>query len=164
MPRDHETVTDVSNEIIRIATVADVKALARLRYQWRVGERGERGLDEPSFEQALASWMKGHESTHIAFLATTAGELPIGMAWLAIVDRVPGPGRFTRRSGYIQSTYVVATNRGYGTGTRIVRHLLDHAAGLDLDYVAVHPSERSFSLYQRLGFSATDRVLELRRR
>jgi hypothetical protein len=40
--------------------------------------------------------------------------------------------------------------------------LLDHAGSLGLDYVAVHPSDASFAFYRRLGFSATDSVLELR--
>jgi hypothetical protein len=38
----------------------------------------------------------------------------------------------------------------------------DHARRLELDYVAVHPSDGAFTLYQRLGFRGTDRVLELK--
>jgi hypothetical protein len=40
--------------------------------------------------------------------------------------------------------------------------VLAYARDLFLDYVAVHPSERSFPLYRRLGFTDTDGVLELR--
>jgi GNAT superfamily N-acetyltransferase len=147
--------------VVRVAGVADVGALASLRYQWRTVERGERGLDERSFEQALLGWMEEHRSTHVPFLALRGGA-PIGMVWLALVDRVPGPGRLTRRSAYIQSTYVVGPERSGGVGTLLMGHALDHARELGLDYVAVHPSERAFPFYRRLGFSATDRVLELR--
>ena len=146
---------------IRLASVADVADLAELRYQWRSREGGERGLDESSFESALSAWMEDRRATHVPFLALNDGR-PIGMAWLALVDRVPGPEHFIRRSAYVQSVYVVAGMRSKGIGTALMTVLLDHARTLDLDYVAVHPTERSFTLYRRLGFSDTNRVLELR--
>jgi predicted N-acetyltransferase YhbS len=49
-----------------------------------------------------------------------------------------------------------------GVGTRMIELVLDHARHLEFDYVAVHPSDGAFTLYQRLGFRGTDRVLELR--
>jgi GNAT superfamily N-acetyltransferase len=105
--------------------------------------------------------MEDHRSSHVPFLALRNG-MPIGMAWLTLVDRVPGPGHFARRSAYIQSAYVVPLERSNGVGTGLVQLVLDHARQLDLGYVAVHPSDRSFSLYRRVGFTGTDRVLELR--
>lgn len=131
--------------VVRVATIADVGTLARLRHQWRAGERGERGLDERSFQEAFAAWMEEHWATHIPFLAVREKN-PIGMAWLAVVDRVPGPEHFTRRSAYVQSVYVVAAERGQGIGTMLLSLVLEHARGLGLDYVAVHPSERAFPL------------------
>ena len=78
--------------------------------------------------------------------------------WTGCRDRSGSPDA----PGYIQSLYVAPTDRGRGVGTRLVQELLDHAGGLGLDDVAVHPSENAFSLYERLGFSRTDRTLELR--
>ena len=141
--------------------MADSTALASLRYQWRALERGERGLDEASFEKALVGWMAEHRSSHVPFLASREGT-PIGMAWLAVVERIPGPEFFARRSAYIQSTYVVAEERSAGVGSELVRRALEHARELRLDYVAVHPSERAFSLYKRVGFSKIGNVMELR--
>lgn len=97
----------------------------------------------------------------VPFLASR-GVMPIGMTWLALVERVPGPGRFVQRSAYIQSTYVVADERSAGVGTQLVSPAPDHATQLRLDCVAVHPSDRAFSLYRRLGFEDSGRVLELR--
>lgn len=153
--------TDDDGVRVRAATPTDVSELSHLRFQWRSLEEGERGLDEPAFERALAAWMSHHGSTHLPFLAERRGQ-PVGMAWLVLVDRVPGPERFVRRSAYVQSVYVIPAERGRGVGTSLVEFVLSQASGLDLDYLVVHPSDRSFSLYRRLGFRPTDRVLELR--
>ncbi|MGA2433236.1 MAG: GNAT family N-acetyltransferase [Acidimicrobiales bacterium] len=141
----------------------DVSQLALLRFQWRSIERGEHGMDEEAFQESLEHWMREHETSHVAFLGLD-DERPVGMAWLAIVDRVPGPEFFVRRSGYVQSVYVVATERSKGVGTALMAHVVDFARESGLDYLAVHPSEESFDFYLRLGFAHTTRVLELRER
>jgi GNAT superfamily N-acetyltransferase len=146
---------------MRVAGPDDAGLLAHLRYQWRAEERGERGLDRTSFLQALRTWMDAHASTHIPFLALSEGQ-PVAMGWLALVDRIPGPQHFIRRSAYVQSVYVDAACRSMGIGTALVGFMLEHARGLGLEYLAVHPSERSFTLYRRLGFSDATRALELR--
>ena len=143
------------------ATVADHAALASLRHRWRATEHGERGLDQAAFATALLGWMEEHRSTHVAFVARRGGR-PVAMAWLAHVDRVPGPEHFVRRSGWLQSVYVVPEERSGGVGTTLLASVLAHARQLGLEYVAVHPSERSFSLYRRLGFEGSGRLLELR--
>jgi ribosomal protein S18 acetylase RimI-like enzyme len=138
-----------------------VSALASLRYQWRAGERGEEGLSFSAFAGAFRLWMELHAASHVPFLVTEGAE-PIAMGWLAIVDRVPGPEHFVRRSGYLQSVYVAQSRRSRGVGTALVGFMLRHARELELGYIAVHPSEASFSLYRRFGFTESQRVLELR--
>jgi GNAT superfamily N-acetyltransferase len=86
----------------------------------------------------------------------------VAIAWLAVVDRIPGPEFFVRRSGYVQSVYVVPDRRSQGVGTALMEHLVGYARNAELDYLAVHPSERSFEFYRRLGFAPTTKVLELR--
>jgi GNAT superfamily N-acetyltransferase len=154
-------MTSDDSLLLRVGGVSDVEHLAQLRYQWRAGEGGERGLDEPSFERTLRSWMEDHRASHVPFLALRNGGA-IGMAWLALVDRVPGPEHFTRRTAYVQSVFVISPERSNGIGTSLMEFVLVHARELVLDYVVVHPSERSFPLYRRLGFTDTDGVLELR--
>jgi GNAT superfamily N-acetyltransferase len=153
-------VTDGSLSVGR-ADLDDAHQLADLRYQWRAIERGELGLDRVAFEAALVAWMTTHASTHLPFLARR-DDRAIGMAWLALVERVPGPGQLIRRSAYLQSTYVIPAERSAGVGALLIHCLLDHARRLALDYVAVHPSEKSFAFYRRLGFSDSHKVLELR--
>ncbi len=138
---------------------ADVAALALLRYTWRVGERGESG-DPAEFAAAFGTWWDENAHTHLAWLAERGGE-PVGMAWLALIHRVPGPERFRRVSGNVQSVYVLATERGVGTGALLVEAVVAHARADELGYLTVHPSELSYPLYERAGFATSGGVLEL---
>jgi GNAT superfamily N-acetyltransferase len=139
----------------------DVEDLAGLRYTWRVEERGERGLESREFASQLQEWMHRHRETHLGYLATHEN-VAVGCAWLCIIDRIPGPGQFVRRSGALQSVYVSPARRSAGVGSELVRYVVTDARAMKLDYLGVHPSERSFDFYRRLGFDAADRALELR--
>jgi GNAT superfamily N-acetyltransferase len=144
---------------IRVATVADARDLAALRWTWRVDEEGEHGLTEAEFTASFTDWFRSHRDSHVAFIAK-AGDSPIGMAWLAVIDRVPGPGVWLRLAGHLQSVYVLRVRRGAGIGSALVTAVLKEAADRGVGYVSVHPSQRSFALYQRLGFRSNDGVLE----
>lgn len=137
----------------------DVAALALLRYTWCVDEGSESG-DPAGFAAAFGTWWTEHESTHRAWLAERGGE-PVGMAWLGLLHRVPGPERFRRVSGNVQSVYVLPTERGAGAGALLVEAVVAHARAERLGYLTVHPSELSYPLYERAGFTASGGVLEL---
>ena len=83
------------------------------------------------------------------------------MAWLGILVRIPGPERFDREPGMIQSVYVRPDARGQGIGAALVEAAIATARERGLDYLGVHPSERSYPVYERAGFARTSSVLEL---
>jgi GNAT superfamily N-acetyltransferase len=83
------------------------------------------------------------------------------MAWLGILVRVPGPERFLRQAGMIQSVYVRPNHRGRRIGAALVETVIATARERGLDYLGVHPSERSYPVYERAGFAMTRSVLEL---
>lgn len=112
------------------------------------------------FLEAFATWLGEHAGSHVAFLATAGGE-PVGMCFLAMVERIPGPGRFARRAGLLQSVYVRPERRGAGIGASLCHAAIEEAVRRGCDYLLVHPSERSFPLYRRLGFAETGDLLEL---
>ncbi len=145
----------------RRASDDDVGELASLRYTWRVEERGERGLRATEFESQLRAWMHRHRDTHLGYLAIHE-EVAVGCAWLCVIDRIPGPGTFVRRAGALQSVYVRPSQRNAGVGAELVRFVVSEARAMKLDYLGVHPSERSFTFYRRLGFDPAERALELR--
>jgi GNAT superfamily N-acetyltransferase len=145
---------------IRRAGIGDAAALARLRWMWRTAEREEYGLSEPEFETAFTEWWAGHQPGHTAFIAERAGHA-VGMAWLAIFDRIPQPRRLERRAGNVQSVFVVEEHRNSGIGAALVEAVIADARARGLGYLIVHPSERAYPLYERLGFAETDRLLHL---
>jgi GNAT superfamily N-acetyltransferase len=143
-----------------MASGADVEALATLRWTWRAEERGEEGMSQKEFATRFARWVADHRGTHQGFI-TSVDSTAVGMAWLATVERVPGPGVWRRLAGNLQSVYVLPDHRGGGLGADLVTAVLDEAVQRGLDYVYVHPSERSFSLYRRAGFREAGGALEI---
>ena len=159
-------MSDAAPAVVRRGSVdqpRDVEALAALRYAWCSGEGGESG-ELADFAPAFADWWRAHADSHLPFIAY-ASEAPhgsaIGMAWLGVLNRIPGPERFLRRSGMVQSVYVTPAARNRGVGAALLTAVIAEARALRLGYVAVHPSAQSFPLYRRAGFADTSGVLEL---
>jgi GNAT superfamily N-acetyltransferase len=150
----------LSVRVADLARASDLESLAALRYQWRAEERGETGMERGEFVDALVGWLRAHESSHVGFLGELDGSA-VAIAWLALVERVPGPGAFRRTCGYVQSVYVAPSQRSRGLGAMVMTQLIEHARNSGLDYLAVHPSPASFAFYRRLGFANSDGVLEL---
>lgn len=137
-----------------------VAALAGLRWAW-AGERGPRETLYADFAPAFAAWFGRAAGSHTAVLARR-GTAPLGMGWLAAVERVPDVDRPVRRSGLVQTVYVGPAHRCAGVGQVIIQVVLDQARRLELEYVEVHPSARSFPFYRRLGFEGRGATLRLR--
>ena len=145
---------------VRRADAHDVAALAQLRWVWRTSERDERGLSQAEFETAFASWWARRRATHAAFIAELGGNAA-GMAWLAVFDRIPQPRRLERLAGNVQSVFVLEPFRNQGIGRALVEAVIAEARTRGVGYLIVHPSERAYRLYERLGFAETNRLLHL---
>lgn len=156
-PRVHEGEPAA---IVRRAGIDDSAALARLRWVWRTTERGEHGLSQAEFETAFARWWAEHQSMHVGFIAERGGDA-VGMAWLAVFERVPQPRRLERLAGNMQSVFVLEEFRNHGIGGSLVEAVIAEARSRGLGYLIVHPSERAYPLYERLGFAQTNRLLHL---
>jgi GNAT superfamily N-acetyltransferase len=146
--------------MVRRAGAQDVIALAQLRWVWRTGERDERGLSQAEFETAFAHWWSGRRVTHAAFIAERSG-VAVGMAWLAVFDRIPQPRHLERLAGNVQSVFVLEEFRNRRIGSALVEAAIAEARTRDVGYLIVHPSERAYPLYERLGFAETNRLLHL---
>lgn len=149
----------VIKPVARPADVSDADDLVRLRWAWRVLERDEKG-DPDRFRRDFTVWMTLHAQCHLPFVVESGGSV-IGMAWLAVIERIPGPQRWTRLSGTVQSVYVIAEHRNRGLGDLLMRELIERARSRGLEYLSVHPSPRSFPFYRRLGFQGEGSLLFL---
>lgn len=131
--------------------------LARLL--WLNASPDERQRQSPeSFATDLSAWWAAHARSHVVFIARHHAPDVVGMAWLAIVPRVPRPGTTARLSADIQSVFVLPAERGRGVGTALVQAATARALRLGAAHVTVHSSEGAVPLYERLGF-ASSRVL-----
>jgi len=154
MDRDAETPT------IRRAVLEDASGLARLRWLWRTVEREEYGLSASDFDTAFTRWWSTRTSSHIAYIAEHAG-VAVGMAWLAVFDRMPQPRQLERLAGNVQSVFVLDEYRNRGTGRALVQAVITEAKTRGLGYLIVHPSVRAYPLYERLGFTETNTILHM---
>lgn len=141
---------------VRRAGAEDAPTLARLRWRWRTEERGEKHDDRDQFVHYFATWVVDNLATHLPFVVEVDGRV-VGMAFLALLNRVPAPGRLDRRGADIQSVYVVPEVRDSGVGTVLLEALRQEARNRELEIVTVHSSERAVPFYQRGGFAASPR-------
>jgi GNAT superfamily N-acetyltransferase len=123
-------------------------------------ERREYGLSGAEFEAAFVTWWADRQDDHIAFVAER-DEQAVGMAWLAVFDRMPQPRSLDRRAGNVQSVFVLDEHRNQGTGRALVEAVVAEARHLGLGYLILHPSRRAYPLYVRIGFAATDQILHM---
>ncbi|MEU4741086.1 GNAT family N-acetyltransferase [Actinosynnema sp. NPDC023658] len=150
----------MSDVEIRPARDEDLPAVAELRQRWTLESRGEVPAADEEFGARFAAWARAHAATHRCAVAVVAGRV-VGMAWLAVVPRVPHPAASDRASGDVQSVYVLPDRRGEGLGGRLVDALLDQARALGLERVTVHSSERAVTAYERSGFAVSPHLLQV---
>ena len=116
--------------------------------------------DPDRFREEFATWITEHERTHVPYLVEVGG-CAVGMAWLAIIERISGPEVWKRLSGHLQCVYVTAEHRDRGLGSLLIGELIEGARSEGVDYLFVHPSPRSFPFYRRLGFTGEGSLLFL---
>jgi ribosomal protein S18 acetylase RimI-like enzyme len=143
---------------IRRADDDDMPGVAALRWRWIVDENAaDEHVERSTFVDAFVAWAVDHRSSHHCVIAEDEGTL-VGMAWLAIVDRVPSPRALGRRSGDVQSVYVVPERRGAGVGRQLIDALSSHADALGVERTVVHSSGGAVGFYEREGFASTERL------
>ncbi|WP_019809205.1 GNAT family N-acetyltransferase [Saccharomonospora halophila] len=137
----------------------ELPALAELRWEW-IREKGETpAIDRDEFRTEFVRWTLRNTASHRPMVLLRGREV-IGMAWLALLPRVPTPHSVERWAGDVQCVYVVPQERNRGHGGRLVTAVLRLAEELGLVRVTVHSSDRAIPVYQRHGFSARPRLLQ----
>jgi len=141
------------------ANAEDVAGLARLLWLDTHHEvPAQRSVD--AFAAELAQWWAARQGSHLAFVARLTRPEIVGMAWVALVPRVPRPGATSRLSADIQSVFVVPDQRGQGIGTALVEAASAHATHLGSLHVTVHSGRKAVPVYERLGFESSRQLLQ----
>lgn len=144
---------------IRPARPEESTAVAELRWRWWGETRRTPSASRTEFVRDFAQWAYDNRETHRCVVAVR-GETVLGMAWLAVTQRVPHPGGLVRTSGDLQSVYVVPEEREHGIGGRLIGAALSVARELGLERVTVHSSARAVAAYERSGFAVSPRLLQ----
>ncbi|MFB7930734.1 MULTISPECIES: GNAT family N-acetyltransferase [Streptomyces] len=147
---------------IRPARPGELPAVARLRWDWLVENGGEDLGEREEFVRQFVAWARENTASHRCMVVVRADAVVIGMAWLAVVQRVPTPRAPRRASGDLQCVYVLPDARDGGLGGRLIQAVLDGARELGLERVTVHSTPRAIPAYARRGFQESPRLLQAR--
>jgi GNAT superfamily N-acetyltransferase len=149
---------------IRTATIADAKALAELRWEFRGAQR-EPAESHDTFVRRCAVWMRHELPIDGAWKAWVAVDhhVIVGQVWLQTVAKIPNPYPLVEpeRIAYLSNLFVRVDARG-GTGTRLLEAALAWCRENRIDRVVLWPSKRSVTLYVAHGFSQGGEVMELK--
>ncbi|WP_031478299.1 GNAT family N-acetyltransferase [Streptomyces bicolor] len=148
--------------IVRPAEPGELSTVAELRWQWILENDGTAptAVDREDFVRHFVAWAERNVSSHRCMVLVSGGLGIIGMAWLAVVHRVPTPHALHRASGDLQCVYVVPESRDAGLGGRLITETLARARDLGLERVTVHSSPRAIPAYARQGFENSPRLLQ----
>lgn len=150
---------DAARVDISLATQDDLPDLARLLWLHATpAEQAEQAAE--AFADDLRGWWSTHRTSHLTFIARLPSGHMVGMAWLALVPRVPRPGTTSRTSGDVQSVFVLPEQRGRGIGSALVEAASARALAVGASSVTVQSSRRAAPLYERLGFASSPLLLQ----
>lgn len=155
--REPAAARDASRYAVRVATAADLPALAHCRERWAAEWADPRSRPEgpdPRFVDALSRWWEdteGHRHTWLAFDA----EAPVGMASLLEHERMPWPHRPSGRWGYVAQVWVEPARRRRGVARALMDELAGWGAARGPERLLVNPSEQSRQFYAASGFEPT---------
>ncbi|KUO18431.1 GNAT family N-acetyltransferase [Streptomyces dysideae] len=150
----------MGNITIRPAKQDELAAVAALRRQWITEQDATPPATEcADFISEFVTWAKDNESSHRCMVLLRDTEI-IGMAWLALLPRVPTPYALNRASADVQCVYVVPEARNEGLGGRLIEATLAAASDLGVERVTVHSSPLAIPAYTRHGFEPSPRLLQ----
>lgn len=145
--------------VVRAVRDGELETVAALRWQWVLENGGTPVTTRGEFLRHFVDWARENAGSHRCLVMLRGAEI-IGMAWLAVVRRVPSPRALERASGDVQCVYVVPAERDGGLGGLLIDAVRELARESGLERVTVHSSARAVPVYSRHGFAASPRLLQ----
>jgi len=150
---------------IRLATSADWRALAEMRYRFRT-EVGSPAEPKSRFMRRCTSWMKKRfrsgSSLWRCWLVEDGKQL-LGHVCVQLFEKMPNPVNEPEAHAYLTNFYVVPEMRGRGLGRKLLNKALSWCRAQGADAVILWATVASRPLYRRCGLVQPTDVFELRR-
>ena len=139
--------------LVRAADSADLDDLVRLRAAWRDSDVTS------EYMTSFRAWFQQEGATRWWWLAQDEGGSATGMVNVKLFLRMPSPASAPTRWGYLANLFVLPSARGNGIGSDLVRAAVARARVEGLARLVLSPSDRSVTLYGRLGFRSAHELL-----
>jgi GNAT superfamily N-acetyltransferase len=149
---------------IRLATSADWRALAKMRYRFRT-EVGSPRESKSRFVRRCTSWMKKRFRCGLSLWrcwVVEDGKQLLGHVCVQLFEKMPNPVNEPEAHAYLTNFYVVPEMRGRGLGRKLLNKALSWCRAQGADAVILWATPESKSLYRRCGLLESDDILELR--
>lgn len=145
---------------IRRATVADIPDLVRLR---RMMFEAMGYADPAQLDQADAAAAAYFASTIPAgefygWLAVTPAGEAVGSGGVVFDQHPPGLANLSGQIGYIMNVVTASRYRRRGIARRVMQTILAWLAEQEVHHITLHTTEAGKSLYQELGFTASNEM------
>jgi len=150
---------------ICVATSADCRALAEMRYRFRT-ELASPAEPRSQFVRRCASWMKKRfrvGSSAWQCWVVDDGKQLLGHVCLQLFEKMPNPVNEREVHAYLTNFYVMPEMRGRGLGRKLLKTAASWCRARGVDAVILWASPASKSLYRRCGFATSADIFELRR-
>src|SRR6266403_323180 len=151
---------------IRVATSADWRALAEMRYRFRT-VLGSPAEPKSRFVRRCTSWMKKRYragSSPWRCWVLDDGKRLLGHVCVQLLEKIPNPLKDEPElHAYVTNFYVVPGMRDKGLGKRLLNKALSWCRSRGTDAVILWATLSSRSLYRRCGLVEPTDIFELRR-
>jgi len=151
---------------IRVATSADYRALAEMRYRFRA-EVGSPTEPRSQFVRRCTSWMKKRfrvGSSAWRCWVVDDGDQLLGHVCVQLFEKMPNPVNEREVHAYLTNLYIVPEMRSQGLGRTLLNEALSWCRAQGTDAVILWATPESKSLYRRCGLIQSDDILEFRGR
>jgi GNAT superfamily N-acetyltransferase len=149
---------------IRVATSADCRALAEMRYRFRA-EVGSPTEPRSRFVRRCTSWMKKRfrvGSSAWRCWVVDDGDQLLGHVCVQLFEKMPNPVNEREVHAYLTNFYVVPEMRSRGLGRTLLKKALSWCRAQGTDAVILWATPESKSLYRRCGLLQSNDILEFR--
>src|SRR3989475_7691029 len=136
---------------IRMATSADLRALAEMRYRFRT-ELGSPAEPKSRFVRRCTSWMKKRfraGSCPWRCWVLDDGKRLLGNVCVQLFEKIPNPVNELELHAYVTNFYVIPEMRDQGLGKRLLNKALSWCRARGADAIILWPSDASKSFYRR---------------